>query len=433
VPRKLVPGIALVAIALALPAQGWALQPLEDFIHSARTRSPDNQEAAASLAQQQAQADVALGRVLPGISAKLNYVRNQYQSAVSVPIDPTQPAQRIVITPYNLWTGSGTVSVPLIDLAGFQRAAAGNTAAESSAKQAEATGLQVESQVTQNYFQLLAYLSLVVSSQRALDVARASLRYAQAQFEAGKSTRLDVDRASAEVERQVQLLESANLQVTLSVRALESASGLSPQALTAAPFEDDLHPEPGLDQFSPPDLELPSIAAAIKNRESAVQQARAQRFALLPTISGSFIENYITAPGFTGHNWYWQAGVGAIWQLDFTSFANIRSQDAAANVARAREQRTRLAARDAIYRYWNTVQSAIANSHSARAQAKATESAARLAQDRYEVGAATQLDLLAAQRDAYSADVARIQADADLANARAQLRIAAGQDPFANR
>jgi len=41
--------------------------------------------------------------------------------------------------------------------------------------------------------------------------------------------------------------------------------------------------------------------------------------------------------------------------------------------------------------------------------------------------------LLSAQRDQYSADVARIQADADLANARAQLRIAAGQDPFANR
>jgi len=106
--------------------------------------------------------------------------------------------------------------------------------------------------------------------------------------------------------------------------------------------------------------------------------------------------------------------------------------DAAEDVARAREQRARLAARDAIHRYWNTVHSDIASSRSARAQAKASEEASRLAQDRYEVGAATQLDLLQAQRDAYSAAVARIQSDADLANARAQLRLAAGQDLFAD-
>jgi hypothetical protein len=44
-------------------------------------------------------------------------------------------------------------------------------------------------------------------------------------------------------------------------------------------------------------------------------------------------------------------------------------------------------------------------SRSVRAQAKASGNA-RLPQDRYEVGAATQLDLLQAQRDAQSADVA---------------------------
>jgi len=37
---------------------------------------------------------------------------------------------------------------------------------------------------------------------------------------------------------------------------------------------------------------------------------------------------------------------------------------------------------------------------------------------------------LQAERDAYAADVARIQSDADLANARNQLRLATGIDPF---
>jgi outer membrane protein TolC len=424
--------ISLAAAALATPFPALALQPLEAFIQSSRQHSPDNDEARANLAQQKAQADVALGRVLPGLSARGNYSRNQYKSEVSVPIDPNAPPRTIIITPFDQLNGAASVNVTLIDLAAFQRVSAARTNAQAYAKQAEATGLLVESVVVQDYFQILANLSLVVSSQRALDVAQESLRLTQAQLDAGRSTMLDLDRALAEVERQKQLLESSRLQVELTARALESASGLTPQSLEAFSFEDDLHPEPGLDSFSPPDVALPAVAAAMKLTKAAEKQATAQRLTFLPSITGNFTESATNTAGFLGHNYAWQTGVGFSWQLDLTTFANIRSQDAAADAARAREQRTRLSGRDAIHRYWNTVQADIANSKSARAQAKASENAARLAKDRYEVGAATQLDLLQAQRDAYSADVARIQSDADLANARAQLRLAAGRDPFSS-
>ena len=50
---------------------------------------------------------------------------------------------------------------------------------------------------------------------------------------------------------------------------------------------------------------------------------------------------------------------------------------------------------------------------------------AELVSDRYQAGAATQLDVTQAQRDAFLADVSRIQADAELACARASLRGAA--------
>jgi len=52
---------------------------------------------------------------------------------------------------------------------------------------------------------------------------------------------------------------------------------------------------------------------------------------------------------------------------------------------------------------------------------------ADIALDRYKAGSATQLDLLQAQRDAFTAEVSRIQADADLANSRAQLRLSVGK------
>jgi outer membrane protein TolC len=74
-----------------------------------------------------------------------------------------------------------------------------------------------------------------------------------------------------------------------------------------------------------------------------------------------------------------------------------------------------------------TVRTNIARSRSARVQATVSARAAQLALNRYQVGEGTQLELLQALRDAFSADAARIQADADLLNSRAQLRVASGE------
>ncbi len=73
----------------------------------------------------------------------------------------------------------------------------------------------------------------------------------------------------------------------------------------------------------------------------------------------------------------------------------------------------------------------IARSRSARTGREAAAHAADLARKSYQAGTVTQLELLQALRDSFSAEVARIQADADLVNARAQLRLAAGHSLLA--
>jgi outer membrane protein TolC len=98
-----------------------------------------------------------------------------------------------------------------------------------------------------------------------------------------------------------------------------------------------------------------------------------------------------------------------------------------------RAERTQRAVLDATYGAFRRVQTGIVKSRSARAQATAARRAAELAADRYTAGAATQLDVTLAQRDAFLADAARIQADADLALSRVQLRLAAGQSPTSGR
>ena len=425
--------VAGCILAAAAPAK--ALQPLETFLRGASISGPDNREARANAESQHALATGALGRLLPGVSLRGTYTRNQYDSTVTLPAEGGA-ARSVTLTPMDQLDAVATLSVPLVDLASFARLGSARAGATSADQQARATALATEALVAQDYYQLAADLGLVEAARRAVEVSRAGLAITEERFQAGSAARLDVDRARADVERQVQQLAAAELQRELAARSLASRSGVAPTLDLRpgeAPLADDLHEEPPLEDLQPPDVELPSLAAAVEARRSQEAQARAQRLALAPSLSAGFTERATNATGFSGHELAYQGVVALAWSFDLTTVANIRAQDALAAAAAAREERARLAARDAIHRSWSTVHTGIARSRSARAEVEASTRAAELARDRYAVGAATQLDLLQAQRDAFSAQVALVQADADLTNARAQLRIAAGQSLLSSR
>ena len=161
--------------------------------------------------------------------------------------------------------------------------------------------------------------------------------------------------------------------------------------------------------------------------ELRIRQATAEKLVLVPTIAGTFTEFYGSAPGFEPTHWWWQAGVTVSWNFDLTNVGNIQSSNAVATGAAAAEDKARLLAGDAIHRYWQTVVAGIAQSRSARAGRDAAVHASEQARVQYLAGSATQLDLLQARRDAFQAEVTRIQDDANLLNARAQLRLASGR------
>jgi outer membrane protein TolC len=407
--------VALLPLLLSLPSH--ALQPIEPFVASSLNHNPDVLEAKANAMQQNALSDAALGHVLPGVSARGSYTRNQYDSSF----------QGITITPIDQWDGFGTVTIPLIDAAGWTRASAAKIAANAAELQLSAARLTIESQVAQDYYQVVANIALEAAAVKALEASEENLRLSRNRYDAGVAQMLDVDRAVADVELQKQLVSAAGLQVLLAARSLESSSGLRPDTGGFVPLADDLHTEPPLATFEDGFEQLPQVRASVESVRSAEKQADAQRWSFVPSITGSFIEHGTTAAPFGAHEWSWQALVGATWTLDLTMFANVRAQDAATDAARSRETRTRLASHDAIYKHWETVAAGIARSRSARAGQAAATHAAELARNRYSAGTVVQLDLLQAQRDAFVADVTRIQADADLVNARAQLRLAAGR------
>jgi outer membrane protein TolC len=82
---------------------------------------------------------------------------------------------------------------------------------------------------------------------------------------------------------------------------------------------------------------------------------------------------------------------------------------------------------DQVYESWSRISNGVAKSRAARAEALASTAAVERARERYQEGAGTHFELVQAERDAYSAEVSRIQADADLSYARVALRLNANR------
>jgi outer membrane protein TolC len=394
---------------------------VETFVRGARTQHPANQEAQADRAGAAARADQALGTALPGLTLSGLYTRNQREVSVG----------GLKVVPRDQLDGSVTLSVPLLDLAKFARISAAKRVAEAAGHRQAAAALETEAQVVQGYFQLAANLALGDAARKALDAARTNLELSDGALRAGTATTLDVQRASAEVERQSQQVTSAELAVKLAARALESQTAVTPDTGSGPALADDLHPEAPLASFAAASASTPVVRAATATRSAAERSATAERLGLLPTLNGSLSERYTNATGFQGgHHDVYTATVEAVWAFDFATAPGIRARDAEAAAARAREKGAQLAAGDAIHRAWSTIEASVARSRSARAQAAVSGRAADIARTRYRSGVATQLELIQADRDAFAAQAARIQSDAELLNARAQLRIASGADPF---
>jgi outer membrane protein TolC len=432
--RRSTTALAVLLGSLGAARPAAALQPLSVFIAGAKTASTDQRVAALTAEQQDADALTALGRNLPAASARFVYTHNQFESK----IDPSQfaggimlPAavtsKPLVIQPYNQLDAYFQLDVPLIDLAGWARTSAARANARAAANLAKSTTLDIEKQIAAKYYQLIGAEALGKAAGKTLAAAEQNLDFTQKRLADGVATPLDVDRAVAQVERARSSISDAELSAELARLALRTLSGIEP-AGEAPAATDDLHEEAPLGSFDPGGSRpTPAVTAAVEQSRGAESAASAAKLALVPTVAASAQEHLTNASGFTGHDSVWVATLTASWRIDVTTFGTMKSQEAAAAIARTREQGARRRARDQVHESWLRVHNGIAKSRAARAEAEASDAAVERARERYREGAATELELIQAERDAFSATVSRIQADAELALARTSLRLDAGQ------
>lgn len=391
---------------------------LEQLLAAAHDENADLAAARAALAQARSQADEARARLLPSFVATGSYQRNEIQVQVQLSADRVA-----TITPYDQLDARFALNVPILDLsswAGFFSAEASGDAASSRADQAVD---DVEVAVTQLYYSLVAGRAMMESAERSRVVAEQALAFATARREAGVAPVSEVARAEAEALRARQMQQEAELQVTLAERNLVNLTGVDLHGRSLAPLEGaDPTPLEGLDVYLDAIDELPATRAARHDVIAAERGVHAAWFGLAPTVAGSAAERFTNAAGFGPSN-QWTLNVTATWQLDFGRPAAIGTRDATLAATRARLERAEQQARLQIEDAWHRASALSARLETAEAVLVASTRAAEDTRARYEVGVASQLELVQAERDLFSAEVSRTQARADLAVARATLQI----------
>jgi outer membrane protein TolC len=360
--------------------------------------------------------------LLPVVTAKGQYTYNEYEAKVTLPAGTTKVTA--ILSPQNEWDGFVTSSLPLVDLSSWANIRSASLRHKAALASLEATTVDVDKQVARGFYDVLVNRALVTSAERVLATDEASLAEVLVKWAAGTAEELDVERAKASVESSRQSVETAVFNVAVAERHLTTLSGLAPLP-GGTLVDDDLHEEAALETFSGT-KSARQIAAELE--EAAQRSLEDQtRKRLLPTLGANGTEHFTNATGFADRNAFFQGLVTLSWTFDPSLFSQNASQHAASEEMAIRTARTTRDKEDDVYTSWLRVRTQIATCRAARANAESTKLAYENAKTRYAAGTTQQIDLLQADRDAFSADVTRIQTNGDLRYDRIALRLAAGR------
>lgn len=398
-------------------------QPLTAFLEASTTGNFDARQSAAEAQRAQASFGQAWGALLPALSANGGWTHNQYDAVVPLP-QPDGTTRNITIVAKNQLDATLKAEVPLIDAARWAQVAAGGASAEAAERRTASTRLQVQRQVVAAYYTWAAGLEVLASAQRSVDAARAQVALRDARADAGVGNELELARARAEVERNLQLLAAAEASLSNNARQLETLTGLAPSEPGTPVREAVSLPE--LAELERGLTTLPSVEAATLEARAAERTDLASSLALVPAINAQFTQRFTNASGFQNAPAQASGGVTFNWRLDLVGVNAWRVQRANGELARIAADRARRAAEDQLHSDFFNLRAAVKKVSSARSQVAAARRAADLARERSAAGVATQFDVIQAERDLFAAEVSEVEADAEAATARAQLTLSAG-------
>lgn len=409
----------IVVFALGGPAH--ALQPLAAFLAEAEHLNPDVVAARATALQYAAEASAAGGRLLPNIGLTGSYTRNEYAASFEL------GGRKLTFAPYDQLDAQALLTVPVIDVVAWAKRTIAWAQSDMAKHDARRSAVDIAKQVAQQYYRLAAAEGVRDAAERSAAVATEQAHLVQARLSEGAASSLEMAQAESDEAAAQQSVASAKLSVSLAARVLETLSGLTPEP-GGGVAEVSLHAEKPIEAWlAYIDGTLPALAQSRSAERAARASNNAASYAYIPSVTATASERYTNAAAFNGgHPHVWQVKANLAWNFDLslTPMQQAQRHKLAAASAKARYSARQLA--DQLYTDYQQIEANRAKSSAARAQVKATSLGETLAFEKRQAGVITQLDVLQARRDAFSAQVNRVSADADLLLYRALLRLDAG-------
>jgi outer membrane protein len=352
--------------------------------------------------------------------------RTDFNSGLRLPAEPWSQGQRL------------NANVDLFDGSRFYDIRAAR-AQIGSAEAGEVTGrFQVRLSVAQQYFASLAAREAEVAAEAQLAQAQQQLRVSVAKVQARTATRSDSLRASIQVgQAQLALLTARTQRITADAQLTRLVGSTDP--VTASPADTTTAITPVAIPDSATLVSLaeqgPAVRQASANMKAAHAQSRAARAPYLPTLSMGYSKN------ITGTSSSFAVTPGDPVQSGQLSFAlsypifnqwareeGVVRADIAEDNAAATLRDARLGAQQQLVAALGTLQLAQERAAIQAQTVAASEEDLRVQQQRYELGAATLLDVLTSQTQIVNARTALIQARLDARIARAQIEALIGRD-----
>lgn len=419
-------GLVLLLAAQAEPAAAETASrsvTLAQLLEAADRQNVDRRITAEQHRRAKSELRQAWTSLLPSLTVQATWTHNQYESAI--PAGALGNPEPIIIQSQDQLDLAARIDLPLIDTTRWMRTSIADALEDSAEERVRMTSDQIKRAVASGWYTYAAALTLREAAERSLELAKAQLNLAEIRYRAGSVPELDVLRSRAELDRNQQSIADAVRVIAVARRNLVSLTGVDPG--DSAPL-----PPPNLAPPIPlPELEagiekLPAVRAAEHELRAAQKAHTASKLALVPVVGAQFTERASNAGGFTGESAVYTLGVNLGWRIDVPMFSTMDIQASNAAIALLAVEKVKLMARDQINVDYQTVRAALTKIPAATSQVEAAQRARSVAAARYEVGSATQVELIQADRDLFAAEFQHIQARGDLAAARIALQLSAG-------
>ncbi|HEV7509504.1 MAG TPA: TolC family protein [Thermoanaerobaculia bacterium] len=342
----------------------------------------------------------------------------------------TLPGVPLVTPPFNVVDVHITAAMNIIDLAAKRRYQAAQAGVRVSEEDRRRTENDVASAVASLYVSMGRSTARIDVIKSNVDLFGRLRQIALDQKNAGVGTRLDTTRADVQLARQQQALLVATNQRNLARLALLRAIGadlgadvvLTDDGYSAAPAPALQEALAAARQGRP---ELALLEQRLRTAELTIEAARAEKY---PTVAAQ-------AQGIESGNRVrdldWSRSVGAVVNVPLFTGHRI---EARVSAARSQQQQLLIQKKDTERQIEQEVRQALLNWESARSRVELADQSVKLAEDeleqagdRFKAGVAPSIEVDNAQTSLATARDTRIDALADVSQARFDLSRATGQ------